>query len=265
MAKPQLHVSALRMLYRCGVQFEFRYVKNVRKAPGFAAVMGIAAHEVIRADLKNKITTGELLPDEQISDLARDKCVETIERGVSLNDRDPKPAKMAGMAIDGAIQFAQTHHAEAAPFIDPKEVEQPWVVELGGFPFDLAGTMDIREKSETIRDTKSSGRSPQSSWAHTSEQLTLYSLAHKYVNGVAPGAVALDYLVRHKDGTVDYKKYPSKRTEVDIEMEFRRIEQAARVIESGTFAPADPDSWGCSERWCGYWDMCPFAKRPVSV
>ena len=34
----------------------------------------------------------------------------------------------------------------------------------------------------------------------------------------------------------------------------------AEVIEKGAFLPADPGSWRCSEKFCEYWDDCPFGR-----
>lgn len=265
--KPQLHVSALQMLYKCGIQFEYRYIKNITMAPGFAAVIGQAAHESVRKNLKAKITGGALLPGEEVASIARDDLVRRWREGVLLNKDDPPAERAEGEAIDGAVKFAMLHHDDVAPFLKPEVVEEPWVLELGGFPFDMAGTLDIREKllrRRRIRDTKSTRRSPQQTWADTSEQLTLYSLAEKFVNGTPPGEVVLDYLVLQKKG-VKYVELSSQRTEADIDMQFRRIEKAAETIEAGVFTPTDPQNWQCSEKWCGYWKMCPYAKRPVSV
>jgi len=34
------------------------------------------------------------------------------------------------------------------------------------------------------------------------------------------------------------------------------------AIKTGIFPPTNPDSWWCSEKWCGYWDdVCPFGRK----
>jgi hypothetical protein len=57
----------------------------------------------------------------------------------------------------------------------------------------------------------------------------------------------------------------SKRTAEDLPHLARRIQSAVQVMESGLFTPAPVDAWWCSKRFCGYWNICPYAARPVSV
>ena len=36
---------------------------------------------------------------------------------------------------------------------------------------------------------------------------------------------------------------------------------AYEYVTAGRYLPAAEDSWWCSERWCGYWNICPFGAR----
>jgi hypothetical protein len=172
---------------------------------------------------------------------------------------------------------------------------------------DLAGELDIREeysfpidvderadpelrfglKITTIRDTKTSGKSPTKSIydqvragvplkdikpgvADTSLQLSIYALAAQVTEGRIPDLVALDYLVetKKKDGSVSNRYYVptlAKRTLEDVEVDLRRIENFAQVMKSGSFTPADPTWWGCSKKWCGYFERCEYVKHPKLV
>jgi hypothetical protein len=165
---------------------------------------------------------------------------------------------------------------------------------------DLAGELDIREECKydandqelmstitTIRDTKTSGKSPTKSiydqvragvplkdikpgLADTSLQLSIYALAAQVTEGRIPDFVALDYLVetKKKDGSVSNRYYVptlAKRTLEDVEVDLRRIENFAQVMKTGSFTPADPTWWGCSKKWCGFWERCEFAKKPKLI
>ena len=157
---------------------------------------------------------------------------------------------------------------------------------------DLAGEQDIVEqhildftgeqlafpnigKTLTVRDTKTSGKSPTKSImdgnanggiADDSDQLTTYALASLVLDQKLPDLMVLDYLVytpvRH-----DTKYVPTKTTRDmnDINTFLNRFSNAVHAYRRGIFVPAKADWWGCSETYCGYWSMCPYAKRPHQV
>lgn len=266
--KPQLHFSGLSMLEKCGQRFFYRYIENLRMAPGIAMIIGSASHKVIEKNLRNKLDTGELLPAEAVEDYAAAAAHEFLDEGVQLTEEDGTLEQAKGKAVDETIDFATTHHYEAAPGIEPVAVEEKWVIDTGAdFPFDLAGTTDVREARDgkrILRDSKTTRKTPAKNAADVSEQLTLYSLADNVVSGEIPDEVHLDFVVKLKSET-KYVKRSSTRTMEDLQMQIRRIDRAAEVIRKGAFMPTDPDNWWCSARWCGYFSICPYAKRPTSV
>jgi hypothetical protein len=80
--KPQLHVSMVEMLSKCGIQFQRRYGhlfdcwhKAEIIPPSIALATGISVHKTIDANLNHKMDSdnGDLLPRGQIKDMARDE------------------------------------------------------------------------------------------------------------------------------------------------------------------------------------------------
>jgi hypothetical protein len=264
--KPQLHVSGLNLLARCGEAFRRRYVEGEIIPPGVAAVTGTAVDRAVTANLGAKIERGDLLPVEAVADTARDALVATWQQGVKLTDDEAAEgvARVKGAAVDKAVRLAETHAIATAPALEPTHVQRTFVVELGGYPYDLAGTIDVQEGARAIRDTKTSAKTPPVTIAETSDQLTAYALAVKAIDGTAPARVALDYLIDLKGGpkavTVE-----SVRDPADFDGFLRRTETAIRVIEAGAFMPAERDHWMCNARFCGYHATCPFARRPVQI
>ncbi len=149
---------------------------------------------------------------------------------------------------------------------------------------DLAGEQDIVEEKAmpvgyhdimghlTIRDTKTSGKSPTKSLmdgntqpgiADDSDQLTTYALASLVLDNKLPDLMVLDYLV-YTPARHDTKYVPTKttRTMEDLNVFLNRFANAVHAYRRGIFVPAKADWWGCSEKYCGYWNMCPYAKRP---
>jgi CRISPR/Cas system-associated exonuclease Cas4 (RecB family) len=221
----------------------------------------------VTRNLGEKISTGELLPVEQVKDIARDALVEEWSAGVEIAEEDAdEGASSRDAAIDMSVDLAGFHHRVAAPSLQPTHVQREWVLDIAGLPIQLAGTIDIQEGAHSIRDTKTSGKSPNKTVADTSLQLTTYALAVKAHDGKIPDAVVLDYLVRtpaRKESKLI--QLVSKRTDADIPHLLERVSQASRMIEAGIFMPAPVDSWVCSARFCPYFKGCKYAARPVSV
>ena len=260
--KPHISPSQINMFGRCQMQYEFRYIEGIRRAPGISLIRGHGVHLVIEADLKSKLSTGNLLPDDQIPDLARDAVNNKWDNGVSLTSKDkriPEP-ELRGRTVDSAVALATLHHGEVAPLINPVPggVERSVRIAAPNYPFDLLGIIDIQEP-RCVRDTKTATKSPPKDAADVNVAMTFYSLAVKIIDGKAPATLRLDYLVETK--TPKVVPQFSTRGPAEWQALLRRIEHIGRAIAAGIFTPCSPDAWCCSEAWCGYWDMCPFGQK----
>lgn len=264
--KPALSISALDMLSKCGEQYRRRYVAGEKIPPAVAMLVGRGVDKSVDRNLTSKIETKQLLPVEEIKDTARDTVVAEWDKGgVVLNEdeiRDGIKAVRAA-AIDKAVRLSSLHATSAAPQIQPTHVQRKWTIELQGYPADLTGVIDIQEGSIAVRDTKTSAKSPREDEAHLSDQLTLYALAGKVLDGQPPAVVALDYLVDTK--TPKHVVRESTRDNSDFRVMLRRVDTAMKAIDRGVFVPARQTDWWCSKRWCGYFDSCPYARQPKSV
>ncbi len=260
-ARRQLHWSHLSALSKCGEAFRLAYVERLRVRPGVAAVVGTAAHVSAALNLTAKRDTGSLLPLDAVTQAARDSIAEQWEQGVTLLPEEADRATQThGEAIDRSVRFAEMHHRILAPRLNPVHVERAWVVTPEGFPFDLAGEIDVQEP-DTIRDLKTAGKKPTAATAATSGQLTMYAIARQALDGELPKRVALDYCTDAKTDPVG--SFVSERTPEHVAAFWRRLEQAAEVIERQVFTPADPlTSWFCGPRWCGYARTNPATGQP---
>ena len=144
---------------------------------------------------------------------------------------------------------------------------------------DFVGEQDIQEKIGDlliIRDTKTSAKSPTPSFldgndkagtADDSEQLTAYATASHVVDGKLPDLMVLDFLIRTNAKTPSLKYVPTKtsRSLDDVNVFLNRFTNAIHAMKTGVFVPANQSWWGCAQKWCGYFDICPYAKRPKLV
>ena len=265
--KPRLHQSGLNMLSRCGMQYFYRYVEKIIARPAVVMIEGTAVHDVIHEDLAFKRDRNELLPDEHIKDLAAERLrINWLAEEPRLDEEEAKLGErnVKGMAIDRTVKLASLHHTRLAPVIRPLHLERIFVLELEGYPVDLGGMIDIQEVNATIRDSKTTSKTPTQAIADDSVQIDMYhyaatELAKEY-NEPPPTRIFLDFMVGQKKGCYQ-ESFETFRDETDHLRLFERIEAACRVIDAGAFMPVDADHWVCSKKWCGYFDKCPFGAR----
>lgn len=265
--RPQLHVSMLDMLSRCGVSFQRRYGARFGcwheeeiKPPSIALATGISVHKAVGADLTHKMENAVLLEREQIKDIARDQFMGQSEAGLMLSNNEAVDLRRSiGAAVDQTVALAVLHHDEVAPQIEPLAVEEPFVITMNGYPYDLAGMKDVREV-DCIRDTKTARAKP-SNGAAQSMQMACYSLDEKIQRGSLPKLVKLDFLVKTKTPkAITIEAVPTMEW---IKPFLRRLEQAIKIIESvkegrGHFTPANAGDWCCRAAYCGYHVNCPY-------
>lgn len=265
--KPQLHVSHLNMLAKCGIQFQRRYGKtfgvgpvNEIIAPATALAIGSSVHDSVELNLTRKME-GEETSLDHVQAVARDSFFECWEDGILLSvDESANTDKAKGSAVDLSVALAGLHFAEVAPGIQPIAVEKPFVIKLPDLPVDLAGRIDIVEANDELRDTKTIAKTPSAN-ENISFQNRMYSQAHFLETGRLPTKFSNDYLVKTKTPkAVTLTLIP---TEEFIKPLIARIERAVEIIESvkagrQAFAPAQEDSWVCSAKYCGYAKTCKF-------
>lgn len=266
--KPHLSPSAIDMLSKCGIQYEFRYVKGMKIPPAVAMVAGSATDKAVEADLTSKMVIGELEPEEKVRAIARDEVVKRWnDEGVNLNadERAEGEKAVMGRTIDKSVALSTLYHRQVAPVVEPIAVQRRYRLPIDDFAFDIVGVIDLQEPT-TVRDLKTGGKSPSKDGAHNSEQLTMYGLAVKALDGAAPEKMALDTLVYTPKGKTSIVTLETTRTDADYLVQIQRVKQAGSVVVAGNFMPARPTDWWCSEKWCGYHSICPYVqKNPVSV
>jgi hypothetical protein len=259
--RPQLHASALEM--KCNEAFRRRYIENEIIPPGVALIVGTGTHHSIDVNLTAKITTGSLLSIVDVTDAARDGVNKAWEQGVKLDDEEATRGIKAvkGEAVDKAVRLATLHARDKAPRLNPTHVERKWSLELTGYDVDLVGRIDCQEGALTIRDTKTSGKTPSDDCAEKSVQLKAYSAAVKAIDGDLPKFAVLDYLIDNKTPVI--KSFEMVPTDEDTRSMLARVETIILAMQKGVFMPVEPTHWACSERFCGYALSCRyFVKKP---
>jgi hypothetical protein len=266
--KPQLTQSMLNMAAGCGIQFQRRYgfrfgvwPQEEIIPPGVAAAIGTAVHKGVERNLNAIIRMRVPIHIEEVKDAVRDSLSAQWCEGVMLQEEEAiSPDDTKGKAIDQAIALSQLHYEIVAPKLAPMTIEQPFTVEMVSYPMDLGGKIDIIEHGNSIRDTKTSGKTPEADAARTL-QVGCYALSRKVETGILPALATLDFLVKTK-----VPKYEPRTVVPDdrlVDYTLARFERLVTIIETvkagkEAFQPAQPEDWRCSAKWCGYHASCKF-------
>lgn len=254
-----LSPSGLRLMQMCGEAFRRKYVEMEPMTSGLAAAIGTAVHKSAEIDLRSKRDEGELLPEEVIEDTAADAFETAIEDPRTQLTKKEQQARVEilGKAKDQAIGLAGVHHHQLAPMVAPKLIEHRFDVEFEGFPLTLVGYADLVEDDNTIRDLKTRGKKPRQDDATDDIGLAWYAMSLSVSDmGAAPG-LALDVLVKTKTPKLETVWAVSPTNHDPLLL---RIERAAMVIQSGAYLPAPTDHWKCSEKFCDFYDDCPWGR-----
>jgi hypothetical protein len=265
--EPQhISVSGLQMHQRCPKQYEFRYVEGLKIPPGVAQIRGRAFHGGIAHNFRQKVGTRQDLPLDEVQGATAEQVDSEFAGEVFLlpEEKTVGVSKLKAVTKDEAVRMIGKHHAEIAPAIQPVMVEQKITLrpDPEKFPAEIVGVLDLADEQDFIRDNKTASKTPNADAAQASQQLTTYALLFRAKTGRKERGVALDTVVMTKAGTLSVNVQESTRDGQDIERLKNRMQIALAAIKTGIFPPANPDSWWCSEKWCGYWDsVCPFGRK----
>ena len=254
--KKNISASRVYMHLKCGQQDMYRNEMGIKVPPGTRQVIGTATHKSVNRNMSFKKEKGVLLPEDEVTDAARDEITGLFKDGISLVPEEEGVGlkKIKGIAVDDSVRLSRLHHKEVAPAINPTNVERYFKIELKDQPMDLAGRMDIEFKGGFV-DTKTSAKSPNVKDVRADDQMTVYALAKKIETGKIPKNLRMDYLV--KTQKEKYVPMVTERTQADLDRMVRLLDRVIQDITEGHYMP-NPNGWWCSKSWCGYWNRCPY-------
>lgn len=259
-----LSQTMIGMWERCQVQFQYRYLDGLILPPGLAAHIGTGTHKGAEVNQKAKLITGKDEPLSVVQDAARDGYMRALQKnGVFFPPSEAASAKrQMAEGIDITVGLAKTYLERVAPEIKPKHIELKLTLDHKEIPVPFTGIIDLVTAENELRDLKTSSKRWAQSRADTSIQATLYNeLVGRYV-GAYPNRIVFDVLVKGKD---EPQALETTRNGDDFAALIERVKAMLRGIEAGAFYPASRDSWLCSEQWCGYFQMCKYAKGRATL
>jgi len=260
-AKEHLSVTQLNMMLRCGEQYRRRYVEGEKIPPGIAVHRGAGIHKGAEFNYRQKIETRKDLPEKEIVDYAVSAFDTSLaDRGYTLSTEEQKigSKKVLAIARDSTAELASLFAKEVAPSVQPEFVEHKLVIPLPGLRSALIGILDCIAEGGVIEELKTKGKRPSQVDVDEDEQFTWYFMAFRHAFGHPPGKLVLRSLLDLKTPQVDVKT--TVRDDADVQSLLNRITWMYRALKAGIFAPAPRGAWWCSDRFCGYWQTCPYVR-----
>lgn len=268
--KSHLSPSQISMFKKCPKQWYFAYVLGMRRPPSGAQHLGTSAHKSFEANNRQKIQSRIDLPFDELQDRYSDSFNSIGRSDIQWEAESPDKVYEDGQKI--VTLFSITSGPRVQPTVVERRITIPIEPLAGGDPVpDLVTVLDVVDDQQRVIDYKTKGKTAMRDEADNSDQLTAYALAHKAAFGVPPRELRLDIFVRpmKTKPTGTYEEQATTRGEDQVEIYQQDVRAVASTIahskKSGLFPYAPMDSWACSEKFCGFFSICPGgAARRVS-
>lgn len=268
---------------KCGIFFETRHIRGIRKQKPAAAIRGIALHAQAQETFRRRYTNQPILTPDEAKDCAADAFEKEWEKGHRLDkdeleEFDHNPKKVKAAYKDEAVSLSGEHARIIAPAVTPLAVERKYTVEPKGWDFRIHTVVDLVDAQTPItfnpepdpdvipdvvvRDLKSKRKPPGKNEAEQSQQLTFQALGLLADTQELPDSLQLDVMwttAKRKD--LKHRFDSTKRTEEHIAQLLQRIYLAHEAVNKGVFLPPPTDHWACSEKYCEFWFDCPFGAK----
>jgi len=243
------------MFLRCGLQFKFRYLEDLKIPPGVAARRGSSFHKATEVNHKQKMETKADLPLGDLKDAGRDEFVRLVkEEGVFIpTDKLADKNTLLNEALNDSLSAIELYHADIAPGIEPTAVEKNLIANIG-CALPIGGKLDLIEPIR-IRDFKC-GKTKNQTWADRAIQPTFYHALYKEEYGAYPEEFRYDIISPLKTKT-NHIPLVTNRDDTDITTMKLTVNEFIKALKSGDYHRADPDHWICSSDYCGYFYICP--------
>jgi hypothetical protein len=248
----------------CPERVRRRYIENEVIPPGIAARIGTGVHCGAEVNHLAKIQTGEDEPLDVVQDAARDGYVEAIRNGVFFAPEEmPSARKQVAAGTDQVVQLAGLYHQSLAPLVMPALVEKKIEMDLPELGTRVSGIVDVLDENHWLPDIKTAARKWPESKAHSSVQATLYDKLVEHYTGRRPTKISFEVFTKTK--VPNHQSLVTTRQPDDWDALLVRIKVIKASVDAGIFPPADPSSWTCNQKWCGFWWTCPYiaAHRKV--
>jgi CRISPR/Cas system-associated exonuclease Cas4 (RecB family) len=251
-SEDHLSASQIGMYQRCPMQYEFRYVKGIKKAPNSGLILGISVHKGVETNYLHKFKTKKPAKLSEVLDAFSTEW-DATRKGADFEGKEP------GQVKDTGVQMSRVHYDRLAPAVQPLEKpEYGFEIAIPGVRRKFVGYIDVLAKVLSIPLAVLDNKTTRRRWSQfecdLSTQLTSYVYAVKKIFGKKPVA-GLD-VVAQTSKEVTGTRFMTMRDDAQLKRFEKTVQGIEAGIKSGIFYPTDNPSH-CG--WCGYSDSCHYS------
>lgn len=224
----------------CSARWNYRYNEKLPDPPSGSRVRGRAVHRLIGHYFKFKME-GFVLESGDLAEAYDAIWDEECDTAAFGSGEDVNEIKAAGAML------AAKYLAEAAPDIEPAQLDLPVSGEIGGVP--VRGYVDMVDVNGTIVDFKTASRKPSGVSPDYALQVATYAM----LTPGATGNVRLDTVVSTKVPQLVNIGYTVP--DADRMLCERIYPHVAAGMAGGHYMP-NRGSIFCSARFCAYSSRC---------
>jgi CRISPR/Cas system-associated exonuclease Cas4 (RecB family) len=236
-----LSPSQLRQYLDCQTRWWYRYALHLPDPPGADRVLGLAVHDAIAENFRQKIETKQDLPAVGVIALFRQAWPVRASEARWQAGEAPEDFRSLGEVL------TRLYVENAAPRIEPHAVEVPVQGTIAGV--SVRGRIDLLDIDGRVIDVKTAKKSPAGLNGDYRRQLATYAALTPAANGRA----RLDTLVKTKTVRLVEQSIeigPADRRSIEV-----LYPLAQEGMRSGLYMP-NRNSFLCSQRHCPYWERC---------
>lgn len=250
---------AISQFKTCPRLFYYAVVENRRVPPAGATHMGKAFHKSAEGHNRFKLKTRKDLPRDELHDHFTEAWLEEPESEIRWEGETPT------RLYDDGHKLVDLFAVTSAPRIQPELIEHKVAMPITS-EITLSGRLDLVDDKQTIHDYKTAAKRPQADAAEDSDQVTDYEILFRHALQRPSSGFVLQHFVRpnksHPLGFFEAQQ--SERTSAQLDIRRGDIlavaSQAAHAMSTGLFPYAPADSWKCSAKWCGFYEICPGGR-----
>lgn len=262
---PLRTLSSSRMLayLHCPRGYWFKNVEQIPMLPNLKMTRGIVFHDALKHNYRQKYSTHEdlALADLQAYYAASFELVET-----DYGSEDP------GKYLDSGVAALGEYQKVVAPYVQPLEVEEAYVMDFRHVEWNFQGKIDLVEVSHRLFETKTTAVGLSAPRQDHLIQVSAYTMAYKRrkIKKLSEKMEGEDLsrataVIKEAKSRLDYAicgqqkqrviSFDIEVTQEDERMFLNLLAQVAKGIKNEIWPHNRIDNY-CSRRFCSYWREC---------
>jgi len=238
---PVLSPSQVRCFFDCPARWWFKYGLQLPERKNSSLALGLAIHQALEVNFREKIETREDLPTTGVLSVFREAWMEQVPETEFTSDESQGDLRRLGERL------VAKYMDEVAPKVEPAAVELDVQGEIAGVA--VRGRVDVLDVEGRLIDFKTSSRRPSCVSPDYAFQLATY----RQITPGASGEVRIDSLVKTQTVQIVQQAYTVE--EPDIRATQVLYPMAQRAMGSGMYCP-NRQSLLCSQKHCSFSKHC---------